>query len=97
MSKITKKEIHKLTTSRSLKGVYSHLPQGSFDREYKCEINGDVYISDNRRQISRDDGVTQGTMLKNGKPLDGVLGWTKEHFVDSLYRYLNGIEQWKEP
>ena len=59
--------------------------------------NGDIYISDNRRQTCRDDGIEQGTILKNGKPLIGVKGWNKRHFVDSLYRHLNGIEQWKDP
>jgi hypothetical protein len=96
MKTVTKKHIRSVTTIRKLKGVYPHLPQDSFDREFKCELNGNVYVSDNRRQYCRDDGVTQGTVIKNGKPLDGVLGWTKEHFVDSVYRYVNGKPQWKE-
>jgi len=95
MSKITKKEIKASTTSRSLKGVYPKY--GHMDKEWKCVINGDTYISDNRRQICRDDGVEQGTILKNGKPLSGVCGWDKEHFADSLYRHLNGLEQRKDP
>lgn len=95
MSKITKKEINAAITSRSLNGVYPKY--GPMDREWKCVINGDTYISDNRRQICRDDGVEQGTILKNGEPLNGVKGWNKRHMADSLYRHLNGLEQWKDP
>jgi hypothetical protein len=95
MSKITKKEINAAITSRSLNGVYPKY--NPMDREWKCVINGDTYISDNRRQTCRDDGVEQGTILKNGEPLKGVYGWTKENMTDSLYRHLNGLEQWKDP
>ena len=95
MNKITKKEIKTATTSRSLNGVYQKY--NPMDREWECVINGDTYISDNRRQDCRDDGVEQGTILKNNEPLSGVHGWDKEHFVDSLYRHLNGLEQWKDP
>jgi len=88
---MTKKDIKAATTSRSLNGVYKK--SNPMDKEWKCIINSDTYVSDNRRQICRDDGIEQGTILKNGNPLNGVKGWDKEHFIDSLYRYLNEPEQ----
>ena len=89
MEKITKKSIRVLTTVRSLRGVYPNLLHNPYDREFRCEINGDVYVSDNRRQDCRDDGVEQGTIIMNGTPINGFHGWDKTHFIESLYQYLN--------
>lgn len=79
MKKITKKFIRSQITIKSL---------GSYDREYSIVIDGHTYVSNNLRQWTRTDNITQGSILKDGIPLD-ITGWDKEDFVDNLYEYIN--------
>lgn len=86
-NKITKKLIGELTKERSVKDTHS-LCTKSYS-EWICVIDGDTYVSDNRTQEIRKDGITQGTILKNGKPLFDITGCNSVEFIESVYNYIN--------